>query len=180
MLQISRFLVPTTLCTIILLLVKLIFGLNLLLCLGLFKASLVINDITADKEIGLQCHMENSTSGVQMLSFAGFISFRAGEKVSVYVYSSSDTSWTIKSQSSISFHLFGNFGSSPGFLVTPGATRTLNNPSNQQLTSWSKSGRAGLFQSLTGKHNFTRYFFIGHVTLKTSTGCSIASKAWVL
>lgn len=118
----------------------------------MFKAGLVINDITTDKEIPLQSHMENSTSGVQMLSFAGFISLRAGENASIYVYSSSDTSWTVKSQSSISFHLFGNYGSSPGFLVTPGTTRTLNNPKSEQLTSWSKSGRAGLFQSLTGRH----------------------------
>ena len=128
----------------------------------MFKAALVINDITTDKEISLQSHMENSTSGVQMLSFAGFISLRAGENVSVYVYSSSDSSWTVKSQSSISFHLFGNYGSSPGFLVTPGTTRTLNNPKNEQLKSWSKSGRAGLFQSLTGKRTLRTSSFILH------------------
>lgn len=118
---------------------------------GMFKAALVINDITTDREIGLQCHVENATSGDQMLSFAGFISLRAGETVSIYVYSSTDTSWTVRSQSGITFHFLGNYGSTPGFLVSPGTTITLNNPNNNQLVSWTKSGRAGLFQSLTGK-----------------------------
>ena len=129
-----------------------------LLFLGMFKAALIINDITTDKEISLQCQMENSTAGVQMLNFAGFVTLRAGEKVSVYVYSSADTSWTVKSQSSVTFHFLGNYGSTPGFLVTPGTTRTLNNPTNQQITSWAKSGRAGLFQSLTGKKFSPRLF----------------------
>lgn len=87
-----------------------------------------------------------------MLSYAGFITLRAGERVSAYVYSAKDKSWTVKSQSSITFHFFGNYGSSPGFLVSPGTSRVLVNPSNYHITSWSKSGRAGLFQSLTGKY----------------------------
>ena len=92
-----------------------------------------------------------------MLSFAGFVSLRAGEKIAVYAYAEKDMSWTIKSQSSLTFHYFGRYGSSPGFLITPGWTRTLVNPTSHHIQFWQKTGRAGLFQSLTGNFVLVRF-----------------------
>eukprot|EP00794_Sanderia_malayensis_P015994 gene15994-17605_t len=118
--------------------------------IGAFKAALLINDITMDKSIALSCQMENMTDGTQMLSFAGFLSLRADEQVAVYAYSSNDTAWIIKSQSGFSFHFFGRFGSTPGFLVQPMTSWTITNPNNTRITTWRTTGRGGLFQSLTG------------------------------
>ena len=94
--------------------------------------------------------MENTTAGAQMLGFAGFISLRAGENVAIHAYASTDTSWTIKSQATLTFHFFGNYGSSPAFLANPQATQDLSSPSGYHVPSWTKVGRAGLFQSLSG------------------------------
>ena len=99
--------------------------------------------------------MENTTAGTQMLGFAGFISLRAGENVAIHAYASTDTSWSIKSQATLTFHFFGNYGSSPAFLVNPQATQDLSSPSGYHVPSWTKVGRAGLFQSLTGREILT-------------------------
>ncbi len=116
----------------------------------MFKAALIINDVTADKSYGLSCGIENTTAGTQMLNFAGFVSLRAGENIAVYAYSSIDSAWSIKSQSSFTFHYFGRFGSTPAFLAHPMASLTMNNPTTANINTWRTTGRGGLFQSLTG------------------------------
>lgn len=119
---------------------------------GRFKIKLIINDKINNSRSDMTSSSRGGPLGPKSLSVKGAIMLQCSDFVSVYVYSETDSDWSIsgQSQTTLSLQYIGGIGNVPGFSSVFHKETSYNNSKWNILREWRYENRPGFFKSMSG------------------------------
>ena len=127
---------------------------------GRFKVKFVINDKINSSRSCMTSSLLGAPLGPKSLSVKGVVLLQTNDFASVYVYSESDSEWSITGQSQTTFSLqyINALGIVPGFSALIQSEAVHNSSSWVVLREWRHDSQPGLFKSMTGFSKHTGEF----------------------
>lgn len=126
--------------------------------IGLFEAALVTNGKTDKRNMAMSAARQGYQGADFSLVFSGFADLRSGDEVSVFVFASQDTDWSVQEDSQFSLRYTGPIGSFPAFSAIKRTESTLHSDPSHIIRNWETAGTPGVFVSLTGFSSSTGEF----------------------
>eukprot|EP00794_Sanderia_malayensis_P016063 gene16063-17686_t len=119
---------------------------------GRFKLALVINNNINNSPNGMSSSVKGGPLGPKSLTINGVVHLQHADHISVYVYSETDSDWTISGQSktTLSMEFVDSLEEVPGFSASLKTPVVVTTSGWRYLREWSIDNKPGLFKSQTG------------------------------